>query len=302
MQIRRVGKSDWEPWLRWYLSSALLCLPPSPNPKQYDQDPWLAEKASRCQQPSRGVWNHWNLSRPLTKAAWRMSSTIRWNNIGDRVQPFALNFKFLRNFTTMQLITFCVVIPGLLKKFADYFFKLRILGNFGLQKLLGDLRFEIGTNHLQAAVLVGLSPQGYLFQPRRVHSNFVWNWLKKIRRRSKCFRKCTVIGRWKRAKLSYHTRGFGKVGNLSMAMTGRDARRHSVQKVCQVLGKDRRLSIQLIEHECGIPKTMVHRILTDDIQMRKVCAKIIPKVLTSEIKVQKFHECCETDQNFWTEW
>ena len=44
----------------------------------------------------------------------------------------------------------------------------------------------------------------------------------------------------------------------------------SVQKVRQVLDKDRRLSVRMIAEECGIPKTIVHRILTEDLQMRKL--------------------------------
>ncbi|GFR26713.1 HTH_48 domain-containing protein [Trichonephila clavata] len=44
----------------------------------------------------------------------------------------------------------------------------------------------------------------------------------------------------------------------------------SLQKVCQVLDKDQRLKVRMIAEECGITKTIVHRILTGDLQMRKV--------------------------------
>ncbi|CAN8003290.1 unnamed protein product [Ixodes hexagonus] len=78
----------------------------------------------------------------------------------------------------------------------------------------------------------------------------------------------------------------------------------SVQKVRQVLDKDRQLSVRMIAEECGIPKTIVHRILTEDLQMSKVCAKMVPKVLTSEMKEerllkgQELHERYETDPEF----
>ncbi|GFU89667.1 hypothetical protein TNCV_2265571 [Trichonephila clavipes] len=36
----------------------------------------------------------------------------------------------------------------------------------------------------------------------------------------------------------------------------------SVQKVCLLLGEDRQLNVRMIAEECGIPKIIVHRILT----------------------------------------
>ncbi|CAN7938004.1 unnamed protein product [Ixodes hexagonus] len=78
----------------------------------------------------------------------------------------------------------------------------------------------------------------------------------------------------------------------------------SVRKVRQVLDKDRRLSVRMIAERCGIPKTIVHRILTGDLQMSKACAKMVPKVLTSEmkeerlLKCQELHERYETDPEF----
>ena len=70
---------------------------------------------------------------------------------------------------------------------------------------------------------------------------------------------------------------------------GRTARTNSTQGVLQlqelrtvahvkaVLDRDRRLNVQLIAEEVGLPKTDVHRIITEDLHMRKICAKLVPK-------------------------
>jgi len=57
-----------------------------------------------------------------------------------------------------------------------------------------------------------------------------------------------------------------------------------VAKVKAVLDADRRLSIRLIADQVGLPKSIVHEIVTTELQTRKVCAKLVPKVLTEEQK------------------
>jgi len=48
--------------------------------------------------------------------------------------------------------------------------------------------------------------------------------------------------------------------------------------------RDRRLIVRLIAEEAGLPKTDIHRIITDDLHMRKICAKLVPKNLSDEQK------------------
>jgi len=47
-----------------------------------------------------------------------------------------------------------------------------------------------------------------------------------------------------------------------------------------VLDRDRRLNVRLIAEDVGLPKTDVHRIITEDLHMRKICAKLVPKNLS----------------------
>ena len=55
---------------------------------------------------------------------------------------------------------------------------------------------------------------------------------------------------------------------------------NSVAHVKAVLDKDRRLNVRLIVEEVGLPKTKLHRNITEDLHMRKICAKLVPKNLS----------------------
>ena len=50
-------------------------------------------------------------------------------------------------------------------------------------------------------------------------------------------------------------------------------------KWCAVMVKDRQLSVRMIAEEMGLNKNAVHRILTEHLHMRKICAKLMPKKL-----------------------
>lgn len=61
----------------------------------------------------------------------------------------------------------------------------------------------------------------------------------------------------------------------------------NVQKMRDVLNSDRRLSIRAIADEVGIDKMTVHNIIKNDLGMRKICAKLVPKHLTDEQKERR---------------
>jgi len=58
-----------------------------------------------------------------------------------------------------------------------------------------------------------------------------------------------------------------------------------------VMAKDRRLSVRIIAEETGLGKSAVHRILTDNLHLRKICAKLVPKSLSVEQKVNRLEIC-----------
>ena len=55
---------------------------------------------------------------------------------------------------------------------------------------------------------------------------------------------------------------------------------NNVARVKAVLDRDWRLNVQLITEEAGLHKTDVHRIITEDLHTRKICAKLVPKNLS----------------------
>jgi hypothetical protein len=54
----------------------------------------------------------------------------------------------------------------------------------------------------------------------------------------------------------------------------------NVEVVRAVIAKGRRLSVRMIAEEMGMDKNADHRILTDYLHVRKICAKLVPKNLS----------------------
>ncbi|GFV23930.1 FLJ37770-like protein [Trichonephila clavipes] len=67
----------------------------------------------------------------------------------------------------------------------------------------------------------------------------------------------------------------------------------NVDRVREVLRTDRLLSIQQIADTLHMSTFAVHGIKTEDLQMRKVCAKLVPKVLTQDQKELRVLPCQE---------
>ncbi|KAJ8962268.1 hypothetical protein NQ318_018246 [Aromia moschata] len=69
----------------------------------------------------------------------------------------------------------------------------------------------------------------------------------------------------------------------------------NVKRVRDLLNTDRRrrLSVRLISETLDITKTIVHEIVSESLGMRKVCAKLVPKVLTDDQKARRVETCQE---------
>ena len=59
---------------------------------------------------------------------------------------------------------------------------------------------------------------------------------------------------------------------------------NNVEKVRALVWSDRRLTLRMIASELNFNHTTVHQILTQELAMRKLCAKMVPKNLTIEQK------------------
>ena len=61
----------------------------------------------------------------------------------------------------------------------------------------------------------------------------------------------------------------------------------NIAKVRQIVRENRRLTLRSIEEQINIDRETVRKILTEDLDMRKVCAKMVPKELTEEQKQRR---------------
>ena len=70
----------------------------------------------------------------------------------------------------------------------------------------------------------------------------------------------------------------------------------NIERVKQMVRTDRRFTVQMIAEELSINKDTVWSIITENLEMRKVCAKMVPKLLSVDQKQQRdIIECLEDD-------
>jgi len=65
----------------------------------------------------------------------------------------------------------------------------------------------------------------------------------------------------------------------------------NIDRVRSLMLSDRRLTVRMIAEELGLGKSSIHTILMDHLEMKRVCTKIVAKLLTPEQKLQQ-KECC----------
>lgn len=58
----------------------------------------------------------------------------------------------------------------------------------------------------------------------------------------------------------------------------------NIERVRLAIEQDRRMTVRELEEDIGIPKTIIWEILTSNLQMTRVCAKFIPKLLSTDQK------------------
>ena len=65
----------------------------------------------------------------------------------------------------------------------------------------------------------------------------------------------------------------------------------NVERVRSLVRSDRRLTLRMISSELNLNRFTVHQILRQDLDMRKVCAKMVPKNLPTEQKANRRNAC-----------
>jgi len=72
----------------------------------------------------------------------------------------------------------------------------------------------------------------------------------------------------------------------------------NVERVRYLVRSDRRLTLRMISSELNLNRFTAHQILTQDLDMRKVCAKMVPKNLTTEQKANRRDVCLDLLDRF----
>ena len=65
----------------------------------------------------------------------------------------------------------------------------------------------------------------------------------------------------------------------------------NIANVRQIVRENRRLTVRSIAEQVNIDRETVRKILTEDLDMRKMCAKMVPKELTVEQKQRRATIC-----------
>jgi len=78
----------------------------------------------------------------------------------------------------------------------------------------------------------------------------------------------------------------------------------NVESVRRLLTEDRRTTLQMIADSLNIGKETVHRIVTEDLGNRKICARFVPHALTTPQKQERVVYCQDLlligqDECFW---
>jgi hypothetical protein len=71
------------------------------------------------------------------------------------------------------------------------------------------------------------------------------------------------------------------------------AQRLNIDRMHSLVLSDHRTTVQMTADELQIRKTSVYTILTEDLEIRKICAKTVPKLLTSEKKLRRKQYCID---------
>ena len=62
----------------------------------------------------------------------------------------------------------------------------------------------------------------------------------------------------------------------------------NIAKVCQIVRENHQLTVRSIAEQVNIDRETVREIWTEDLDIRKVCAKMVPKEFTEEQKQKEF--------------
>jgi len=96
------------------------------------------------------------------------------------------------------------------------------------------------------------------------------------------------VFRWHKSFLQGQEQVESRAGRPSTSKTD-----NNVERVRSLVRSYRRLTLRVISSELNLNQFTIHQILTQDLDMRKVCTKMVPKNLTTERKANQRDECLD---------
>jgi len=102
---------------------------------------------------------------------------------------------------------------------------------------------------------------------------------------------------------TFHWFSWFKAGSTSIDDDERSGRPVSssmpemIERVHQIIREDRRLAIDDVSMLVGISHGTYHKILTEDLKMRRVTSKFMPRLLSVEQKQQRLDVCLDLKRN-----
>ena len=70
-----------------------------------------------------------------------------------------------------------------------------------------------------------------------------------------------------------------------------------IESVCQIIREDLRHTIDEVSMLVGISHGTCHKILTEDLKMRRVASKFVPRPLSVDQKQQRLDVCLDLKEN-----
>ena len=124
---------------------------------------------------------------------------------------------------------------------------------------------------------------------------------------------CRTVAKWV-AEFEDPERGFKAA--LRMGRPSTITADENIEAVERIVMRDRQISIRRLVQELVIPKIIIHEIMNDHMDMKKVCTRWVPKLLTpiqranrvdccqellqqSEVNPVKFFDCIVTVDESW---
>jgi hypothetical protein len=107
-----------------------------------------------------------------------------------------------------------------------------------------------------------------------------------IKAHGELFMSRAIVFRWHSQFLSGRESFDDKQGCGRPSTTKTD---ENIARVSAVLNEHRNAGCRLVEELTGIPKTIIQRIITEDLGKRKLCARFVPHALTMEKRKRRVY-------------